>query len=84
MGEFPEDEALSNEEMIAQSLAVALEPWLKRIKELETESIGLRAEVRLLKELALMNYGDAPSGPTKTTGPFGPAPRISRSGKDAH
>ena len=84
MGEFPEDEALSNEEMIAQSLAVALEPWLKRIKELKTESIGLRAEVRLLKELALMNYGDAPSGPTKTTGPFGPAPRISRSGKDAH
>jgi len=73
-----------NEEMIAQSLAVALEPWFKRIKELETESIGLRAEVRLLKELALMNYGDAPSGPTKTTGPFGPAPRISRSGKDAH
>ena len=75
------------EETLAHAVAVVmreqLAPLQQRVKALETENIALRAEFRLVKELAL-NYRDEPSRPMKTTGPFGPAPRIGRSGKNAH
>jgi hypothetical protein len=56
---------MSGEEALGRELAIAvkehvkeeLAPLRQRIEQLETENIGLRAEFRLLKELAL-SYRD--------------------------
>jgi hypothetical protein len=73
---------MTNKEMLARAIADELRPWLQRIRQLEVSNIEKGAEIRLLREL-IINYRDAPSRPTKSI-PFGPAPRIGRSGKDAH
>jgi len=54
---------LTNEEMLAKALADELRPWFERIKQLEAENIGLRAEFRFLKELTLNNYRDEKQTP---------------------
>jgi hypothetical protein len=66
---------MSNEEMLAHAIADELRPWLERIKQLETENIGLRAEFRLLKELAL-NYRDDKHTPGLTFPGENPLRRI--------
>jgi hypothetical protein len=53
---------MSNEEMIARSIADELRPWLERIKQLEAANIEKGAEIRLLKEL-LLNYRDEKRAP---------------------
>ena len=49
---------MSNEEMIASVIVGELRPWLERIKQLETQVIETRAELRLVKELTFNNYRD--------------------------
>jgi hypothetical protein len=52
----------SNEETIARAIGEVIRPLLdrlqERIRQLESEGIALRAEVRLLKELTLSNCRD--------------------------
>jgi hypothetical protein len=76
---------MTTEEMIASAVAVVVKQYVSdqlgplraRIIELETEAIAMRQQIKALA------YQSAPSRPPKSI-PFGPAPRISRSGKDAH
>ena len=59
---------MSNEEMLARTIADELRPWLERIKQLEVSNIELRAELRLVKELTFNNYRDEKQTPLVLSG----------------
>jgi hypothetical protein len=72
------EETLAHEmaTVVKEHVQRELAPLKRRIQELETDTIALRAQIKALA------YQDAPSRPTKSI-PFGPAPRLGRS-KEAH